>query len=592
MRYLRFLPFFILSSLIVHAAEEMGQTYENSFTTISEKEFEEWSFQQAVQALGTPPGPVLESTYKMLRSSWNMKSYYKRNGRQHYLLNDITRNHTTTDMNTYMLVRADSVWMDHSCKFDSLALEEHMLKPYEEKEPRELDHQQKWLGMLAFRDDREWDYLLGITEGQRGIPPMLTQRRFTLSDGKEQRASEVNRLWTDPVLHAPYIMQRGSDFARLTLRCMLHDTSVLYDKAQFSGLTCWNYTWGKDLPEPLVLGMQLMQGRATGKLPAEADLQKIRDAERANVFKEYKSREGEIVSGSVKLVARKDVFVELGKTEAVMPAKECLPMEEYRVGDTVRAYVKRVQTESSGPAVVLSRADPEFVKALFRQEVAEVGDGSVEIVAIARDPGRRSKVAVRTLDPHSRLDPASACIGYQGSRVRAIVQELNNEKLDIVRYSDDPEIFVEEALKPAKISTIYVDDDEHKVYVTVPKDKLSLAIGRNGQNVRLASSLTGWRIEITADEDELGMEDLDQPISEEADSQSFENKRAELMNKLARDLDVEVEIADRLVQNGILSPEGVLAIEPALVKSFLNITDAQIQSIYEHAQAVVATKGV
>ena len=128
--------------------------------------------------------------------------------------------------------------------------------------------------------------------------------------------------------------------------------------------------------------------------------------------------------------------------------------------------------------------------------------------------------------------------------------------------------------------------------MTVPKDKLSLAIGRNGQNVRLASSLTGWRIEITADEDELGMEDLDQPISEEADSQSFENKRAELMNKLARDLDVEVEIADRLVQNGILSPEGVLAIEPALVKSFLNITDAQIQSIYEHAQAVVATKGV
>ena len=278
MRYLRFLPFFILSSLIVNAAEEMGHTYENSFTTISEKEFEEWSFQQAVQALGTPPGPVLESTYKMLRSSWNMKSYYKRNGRQHYLLNDITRKHTTTDMNTYMLVRADSVWMDHSCKFDSLALEEHMLKPYEEKEPRELEHQQKWLGMLAFRDDREWDYLLGITEGQRGIPPMLTQRRFTLSDGKEQRASEVNRLWTDPVLHAPYIMQRGSDFARLTLRCMLHDTSVLYDKAQLSGLTCWNYTWGKDLPEPLVLGMQLMQGRATGKLPAEADLQKIRDA--------------------------------------------------------------------------------------------------------------------------------------------------------------------------------------------------------------------------------------------------------------------------------------------------------------------------
>ncbi len=278
MRYLRFLPFFILTSLLGTAAEEMSSTAENSCKPISQKEFEKWDSYTAIHALGIPPGPVMSDTYKMLISSWKMKSYYKRNGRQHYLLNDITRNHKTTDINTYLLVRADAMWLDHSCKFDSLALEEHMLKPYEEKVPQELEHQQNWLGMMAFCENREMEYLLGITEGQRGIPPIFTKRRFTLSQGKEKLAAEVNRLWTDPVGHAPYIMHRGSDFARFALRCLLHDTSVIYDKAQLSGLTCWNYTWGKDLPEPLDLGIKLMRNRSKGELPTEADLQKIRDA--------------------------------------------------------------------------------------------------------------------------------------------------------------------------------------------------------------------------------------------------------------------------------------------------------------------------
>ncbi|MBQ9693750.1 MAG: transcription termination factor NusA [Kiritimatiellae bacterium] len=328
-------------------------------------------------------------------------------------------------------------------------------------------------------------------------------------------------------------------------------------------------------------------GRIAAQTAKQTIMQKIREAERANIYNEYKNREGEIVSGSVKLIARRDVFIELGKTEAVMPAKECLPMEEYRVGDTVRAYVLRVQNETSGPAVTLSRACPEFVKALFRQEVSEVADGSVEIVSIARDPGRRSKVAVRSLDPFSRIDPASACIGTKGNRVRAIVQELNNEKLDVVRYSDDPEEFVREALKPAVVSTIDVDDDAHTVYVTVPADKLSLAIGRSAQNVRLAMRLTGWKIMISADQDP----EFDEPVQEELDSQTFEDKRMKMIQALATDLNIPVELAERIFEKGFHTPEGILTAELAYFQSQIELSDELVQDVYARARAVVDAKG-
>lgn len=328
-------------------------------------------------------------------------------------------------------------------------------------------------------------------------------------------------------------------------------------------------------------------GRIAAQTAKQTIMQKIREAERANIYNEYKNREGEIVSGSVKLVARRDVFIELGKTEAVMPAKECLPMESYNPGDTVRAYVLRVQNETSGPAVTLSRACPDFVKALFRQEVAEVAEGSVEIVAIARDPGRRTKVAVRSLDPNPRVDPASACIGTSGARVRAIVQELNNEKLDVVRYSDDPEEFVREALKPARISTIYADDDTHTVHVTVPADKLSSAIGRSGQNVRLAMRLTGWKISITSDEELAG----EAPVQEELNTQVFENKRMQKTHELAVELNVTMDVAERLFERGFHSPEGILAVEPAYLQKEVELSKDVLQDIYDRAHAVVAAKG-
>lgn len=321
-------------------------------------------------------------------------------------------------------------------------------------------------------------------------------------------------------------------------------------------------------------------GRIAAQTAKQTILQKIREAERNNVYNEYKDRVGDIVTGSVKLLARKDVFVELGKTEALLPAKERIPSEDYNTGDMVRAYVLRVQNENSGPAVTLSRACPEFVRALFRLEVSEVADGVVEVVSVARDPGRRSKVAVRLVDPNGP-DPVSACIGKAGSRIRNIVRELNGEKLDVVAYSDDPEIYVRNALKPAEPTTIDVDYDAHTVYVTVPADKLSLAIGRSGQNVRLATKLTGWKVSITADEE---------TATEEEDG-VFTTKREELIYRLAKDFDVTTVVAEQLVDNGYHSAEGVVHVDQAYFQASTQLDWETVRSIYERAEAIVASKG-
>lgn len=320
-------------------------------------------------------------------------------------------------------------------------------------------------------------------------------------------------------------------------------------------------------------------GRIAAQTAKQTIMQKIREAERNNVYNEYKDRVGDIVTGSVKLVARKDVYVELGKTEALLPAKERIPTEEYNTGDVVRAYVLRVQNENSGPAVTLSRACPEFVKALFRVEVAEVADGVVEILGVARDPGRRSKVAVRSLDP--AVDPMGACVGMRGARVRNIVRELNGEKVDIVRYNDDPELFVRAALQPAEPTSLQIDDDNHAVYVTVPEDKLSLAIGRGGQNVRLATKLTGWKISITADA---------APAKVESDAFIFENKRDEMVHQLAREFEVTTAVAEKLFECGFHSPEGVLHAEPAYFQTTTGLDEATVNDIYEHAQRIVDAK--
>lgn len=243
-------------------------------------------------------------------------------------------------------------------------------------------------------------------------------------------------------------------------------------------------------------------GRIAAQTAKQVIIQKIKDAERDNVYEEFKNREGELLTGSVKRVSHGNIIVSVGKAEAILPQREQSPRETYKPGDRIRAYVLQVDKSPRGPQIVLSRTSGELVRALFDLEVPEIYDGTIEIKAIARDAGSRTKVAVYSND--SNVDAVGACVGMKGSRVRAVVEELSGEKIDIVRWSPDPVEFCANALNPADILDITVDEKNKTIIVTVPNDQLSLAIGKRGQNARLASKLIGWNIDITSDQEVLG----------------------------------------------------------------------------------------
>lgn len=309
-------------------------------------------------------------------------------------------------------------------------------------------------------------------------------------------------------------------------------------------------------------------GRIAAQAARQMILQKIREAERKNVYDEYKDRIGEIASGSVKQIAHRDLIIDLGKTEAILPAKERIPTEEYNVGDRVRAYIYRVQANAAGPSVILSRACPEFVKTLFRLEVSEIADGIVEVMGVARDPGFRSKIAVKTLD--EKVDPVGACVGLRGVRVRNIVRELNGEKIDIVRWHEDIKQYVTQALAPARLESIAVVPDAMRtILVTVAPDQLSLAIGKHGQNVRLTSKLTGWRVDI---------QKSGEPIS-------FETQRETAIAELAEVLDITEAVATTLVSNGFLTTEGITAVEAAYLQEVTGLDEQTVLGIWAAAQA-------
>jgi N utilization substance protein A len=238
-------------------------------------------------------------------------------------------------------------------------------------------------------------------------------------------------------------------------------------------------------------------GRIAAQSAKQIIVQKVRDAERSQVFDEFKDRVGEILSGYVRRFERNDIIVDLGRTEAVIPYKEQVPTEKFRVKDRVQAYVVDVKRSSRGPQIIMSRAHPGFLVALFSQHVTEIYDGIVTIESAARDPGYRSKIAVYSRD--SAVDPVGACVGMKGSRVQAVVNEINGEKIDIVPYDHDPARLVCNALAPAVVSKVIVDEDNHSMEVIVGDDQLSLAIGKRGQNVRLAAQLTGWRLDIKSE---------------------------------------------------------------------------------------------
>ena len=240
-------------------------------------------------------------------------------------------------------------------------------------------------------------------------------------------------------------------------------------------------------------------GRIGAQAAKQVILQKIRDAEREQVFNDFLERGEHVISGVVKRVERGGVVIESGKAEAFLPRDQLIPKENLRSGDRIKAYLQKVERGARGPQIILSRTDPNFVIHLFKLEVPEVGDGLIELKACARDPGLRAKIAVKSNDP--RIEPIGTCVGLRGSRVTAVRNEICGENIDIVLWSADPAQFVIKALAPADVSSIVVDEEKHAMDVVVDEDNLAIAIGRNGQNVRLASDLTGWTINLMTEND-------------------------------------------------------------------------------------------
>ena len=285
-------------------------------------------------------------------------------------------------------------------------------------------------------------------------------------------------------------------------------------------------------------------GRIDAQSAKQVIFQKVRDAERERQFEEFKDRAGEVITGVIKSVEFGHVIVNLGRAEGVIRRDQQIPREAARVGERVRALITKVERNNRGPQIFLSRAHPEFMKKLFAQEVPEIYDGIITIQAAARDPGSRAKIGVISRD--SSIDPVGACVGMKGSRVQAVVQELQGEKIDIIPWSEDTATFVVNALQPATVSRVVLDEDEGRIEVVVPDDQLSLAIGRRGQNVRLASQLTGHQIDI---------------MTEEEASEKRSKEFAERSKMFEEELDVDETLSQLLVAEGFAELEEVAYVE-------------------------------
>jgi len=305
-------------------------------------------------------------------------------------------------------------------------------------------------------------------------------------------------------------------------------------------------------------------GRIDAQSAKQVIFQKVRDAERDRQYEEFKDRAGEVITGVIKSVEFGHVIVNLGRAEGVIRRDQQIPREVPRVGERVRAWIMKVERQNRGPQIFLSRAHPEFMKKLFAQEVPEIYDGIIEIKAAARDPGSRAKIGVISRD--SSIDPVGACVGMKGSRVQAVVQELQGEKIDIIPWSEDTATFVVNALQPATVSRVVIDEEESRIEVVVPDDQLSLAIGRRGQNVRLASSLTGSAIDI---------------MTEAEASEKRQKEFAERSKMFEEELDVDETLSQLLVAEGFSELEEVAYIdiaELAAIEGFDEELGQELQS--------------
>lgn len=329
---------------------------------------------------------------------------------------------------------------------------------------------------------------------------------------------------------------------------------------------------GEFIEEPLE---SIDFGRIGAQAAKQVIFQKIRDAEREQILSDFMERKEHLVSGTVKRIERGSAIIEFGKIEALLPRDQMIPKENMRVGDRVRAHLLRVDRSVRGPQIILSRITPEFLVKLFELEVPEIEEGLLEIVSAARDPGARAKIAVRSHD--ARIDPIGTCVGMRGSRVQAVTNELAGERVDIVLWSEDPATSVINALAPADVTSIVVDEDKHSMDVVVEEDNLAQAIGRNGQNVRLASELTGWELNI---------------MTVEESSQKNEQEFAKVRDLFIAKLDVDEEIADILVQEGFNTLEEVAYVPLDEMLEIESLDEATVNELRSRARNALLTAAI
>jgi N utilization substance protein A len=327
--------------------------------------------------------------------------------------------------------------------------------------------------------------------------------------------------------------------------------------------------------EELLPRQDLTAGRRFAQDTKQVILQKIRDAEREQVLNDFLARGDLIVSGAIKRMDKGDAIIEIGKVEARLPRNEMIPKENLRIGDRVRAFVQKIDRQARGPQVILSRTSPEFLMKLFEFEVPEIEQGLLVIKSAARDPGVRAKIAVWTND--RRIDPIGTCVGMRGSRVQAVTNELAGERVDIVLWSDDPAQFVIGALAPANVSSIVVDEDKHAMDVVVDEDNLAIAIGRSGQNVRLASELTGWQINI---------------MTAEESAQKQEGEQATIRAGFIEKLDVDEEVANILIGEGFSTIEEIAYVPVNELLEIEAFDDETVEELRTRARNALLTEAI
>jgi N utilization substance protein A len=309
-------------------------------------------------------------------------------------------------------------------------------------------------------------------------------------------------------------------------------------------------------------------GRIAAQTAKQAIMHRLRQAEKKGICEDFQDQLHQLITGVVRRVERGDVYIDFSRAEGVLKYNERIPGEDYQSGDHISALLVEINADRPGPSLYVSRAHPDLVKCLFEREVTEIADGLVTIKAVAREAGYRTKIAVSSDDP--RVDPVGACVGLRGNRVKTVVRELGGEKVDIIRWDSDVRTFVTNALQPAKLTGVEIDEENHSVRVIVPEDQLSLAIGRKGQNARLAAKLTGWRIDINK--------------HEQPEKQDFQDKVQHAIDALARIDGIGEDAAPVLVRHGFLSLEGILAADVEDIESLDGLDSEKAAAIIEAAR--------